>query len=104
MNQHDSAVRDVLLQRGTIYAAQGDDHATARLAGGMMREVMRQLPDLSNEQLFYCCKDAEKAARAITGGLGGVYHGDNGLDLSGYEALLASVSSGKPLYDVLPAE
>lgn len=103
MNQHDQAVRDVLLQRGTIYAAQGDDHATARLAGSFMRLVIAQ-NGLDDAQLFYACKSAEKAARAITGGLGGVYHGDNGLDLSGYEALLASVSSGKPLYDVLPAE
>jgi hypothetical protein len=98
VDTHNAAVRAVLTDRAPAY---GNEHAVARLAGGMFRHAQAYLPELSNEQLVYVFNLCFKCARAIVGGLGGNYNGDNSLDGGAYEALLAAASSGSSVEDVL---
>jgi len=98
LQQHNAAVRAVLLDRAPAY---GDNHMVASVCGAMSDAVTDALPKLTPAQYHYIYLICYKAARSIVGGLRGNYCGDNGHDSSAYEALLAALSSGATLAEVL---
>lgn len=98
---HNAAVKDILTQRGDQYTP---DPARSQIQAEMNDTVMAALKPLLPDNMplgsqFILTQMVGKLTRAIEGALNGRYEGDNGLDLSGYEACLCAKKRG-----VLPQE
>lgn len=98
---HNAAVLAVLKQRGQQYTPDPERSQIQAVMNDAIMAALRPLlpADMPPGSDFRITMMVAKLTRAIEGGLNGQYEGDNGLDLSGYEACLAAAKRG-----ILPQE
>lgn len=94
LEQHNLLVLGILVSRSGSYAPDQERRLTQfEMCDAVEDALMALLPaDLPAGARYCISQMIGKFTRAVEGGLNGQYHGDNGLDLSGYQACLAAIA------------
>lgn len=94
LEQHNQLIAGILSQRGKSYAPAPERRLIQFLMCDAVEDALIPLlPEDMPAGARYCISQMiGKLTRAVEGALNGQYHGDNGLDLSGYQACLAALA------------